>query len=367
MSLINNHDRQAMPNNSLATAKLAALKDTLKGSTVPSSGVPPPTDCLTASHKGIAKAFTSLLEQYQQGKSKIATKEEEAQKKQNQELLAKTSDYTVDQIVNNTASLQLSFGNVVNDLANKLTTESNKEDELEKAIVVEQEHLQQLDRLRLVADALYILHQQQQEKKVALATSTAKEKEVIEQEIAKTRQEWAKEQAEFVTRTSEAAELPIKKRELEIADYQYELQRQRTIEQDEYEEDKRLQTRELSELELTKNKDWSDRQQRLADRQAEFIKDREKVAGFEAKLQEESDRARVKAIKDADNKYKIEAELIEKEWSATERGNELKIESLTTIIEHQTAQIAEITAQLQEANVQAQNLAMQAFGNTGKQ
>ena len=338
MSLINNHNRQAEPDNSLATAKLA---------------------------EDIGKAFTLLLEEYRQGKSKIATKEEEAQKKQNQELLAKTSGYTVDCIVNDLASLQLSFGNVVNDLANKLTREFNKEEELEKAIVVEQEYLQQLDRVRLVADALYIWHQQQQEKKVALAVHTAKEKEVIEQEIAKTRQEWIKEQTEFTTRASEAAELLIQKRELEIADYQYELQRQRTIEQDEYEEEKRLQTKELSELELNKNKDWSDREQHLADRQAEFLKNREKAVGFEATLQEESDRARIKAIKDADNKYKIEAELREKEWSAIERGNELKIESLTTIIEHQTAQIAEITAQLQQANIQAQNLAMQAFQNTG--
>lgn len=313
----------------------------------------------------IASAFTSLLTEYQQGKSKIATKEEEARSKQNRELLAKTSEYTVGRIVNDIASLQLSFSDVVDNLANKLTTESNKQEELEQAIAVKQKHLQQLNRVRLIADALYIMHQQQREKKATLAASTTKEKEVIEREIVRTRNEWAKEQADFVTRTSEAAELLTRKRELEVADYQYELERQRTIEQDEYEEEKRLQTRELTELELVKNKDWSNREQRLADRQAEYEKDREKVAGFEAKLQEEADRARVKAIKDADNKYKIEAELREKEWSAIERGNELKIESLTTIIEHQTAQIAEITAQLQEANAQAQNLAMQAFGNTG--
>ena len=86
----------------------------------------------------IALAFSSLLEEYQQGKSKIATKEEEARLKQNQELLAKTSDYTVDRIVNDLASLQLSFGNVVNNLANKLTTESNKQGELARAIAMEQ-------------------------------------------------------------------------------------------------------------------------------------------------------------------------------------------------------------------------------------
>lgn len=78
-------------------------------------------------------------------------------------------------------------------------------------------------------------------------------------------------------------------------------------------------------------------------------------------LSEEYNKAKGNAIKEADSKYKVEAELQEKEWSANQQGYELKIESLTAVIERQVEQIAEITSQLQEANTQAQNLAMQAF------
>jgi len=312
----------------------------------------------------IATAFNQLLNQYQQNKSKIATKEEEAEKIKNQELLARTKDYTVDNIVNDMASLQLSFGNVVQELATELSTESCKLDELKKAIATEQEHLQRLNQVRLVADALYILKQEYQGKKEALEANTASVKATIAEEIAQTQREWDLEQAEFATKVKEAAELLINKRTLAEADYQYELERQRTIEQDEYESDKRLQTRELAELGEVKNKDWAEREEYLTKNKAEFAKNIEKIAGFEEKLTEEYNQAKGKAIKEADNKYKIEADLQEKEWSATQQGYELKIASLTTVVEQQTEQVAEITAQLQEANTQAQNLAMQAFQNT---
>lgn len=51
-------------------------------------------------------------------------------------------DYTVDNIVNGMASLQLDFGNVVTELATKLVP-LNKLDESKKAIALKREHLEQ--------------------------------------------------------------------------------------------------------------------------------------------------------------------------------------------------------------------------------
>ncbi|MDJ0594269.1 MAG: hypothetical protein QNJ72_30545 [Pleurocapsa sp. MO_226.B13] len=318
-------------------------------------------DNLRDNKQAIATAFQQLLHQYRQGESKIATKEEEAEKNKNKQLLNKTMDYTVDNIINGMASLQLSFGTVVGELTENLTAESDKLEELKKAIAVETEHLQQLNQVRLVADALYILDREHQEKLSSIQAQTKEEKEVLEKEILQTKKEWSKEQKQFETKIEEAAQLIIKQREAEQADYQYELERQRTIENDEYEENKRLQARELTEQEALKNKDWSEREKYLADHKKEYLKNKEQIEGFETKLKEEYNKAKGNAIKEADSKYKVQAELKEKEWLANQRGYELKIESLTAVIERQTQQIAEITAQLQEVNTQAQNLAMQAF------
>ena len=312
------------------------------------------------SQSAIVVAFERLLEQHQQ-QPKIATKEEEFARTKNRALVEKTVDYTVDNIVNGMASLQLSFGNVVGELAETLTSESHKLEELKKAIAVEREHLERLKQVRLAADALYILDREHKAKKGTLAADTAQTKAEIDREMSATKQEWEIEQARFLNKVEETTASLVHKRELEAADYQYELERQRTIEQDEYETDKRLQEIAIAELETTKSKDWLERERYLLEHQAEFARHQEAIAGFETKLNEEYNQAKGKAIKAADGKYKVAADLKEKEWSASQQGYELKIASLTVVVERQTAQIADISAQLQEANNQAQNLAMQAF------
>jgi hypothetical protein len=314
----------------------------------------------------IMAAFEKLLSESQQVESKVATKEEEAEKAKNKQLLNKTIDYTVDNIINGMASLQLSFGGVINELAGTLTIESDKLEELKKAIAVEKEHLQQLNKVRLVADALHILSQEHQEKLEALKEKTAAQKEAITKEIAQARKEWQKEQAEFEINIQESAELIAKQRAEEAADYQYELERQRTIETDDHEEDKRLQSREIAELEAEKGKDWVEREKYLSNNKTDFAKNQEKIATFEAKLKEEYNKAKGDAIKDAERKAQVQTDLLEKEWSATQQGYELKLESLSATIERQTQQISEITTQLQEVNAQAQNLARQAFQSTAK-
>lgn len=309
----------------------------------------------------ITRTFNQLLIEYENKGLKIATKEEMVAKQEDQKLLSKTADYTVGNIVNGMAALQLSFGSVIGKLAENLTDESTKLTELKKAIAVEQEHLQHLKKVRLIADALHILNQEQEEQIKILKTNTTREKIELEQEIQKVRQAWQQEQQELAIVMAEKEERMMQDRVKEEANYQYELERQRLVENDDYEADKRLQQRELSDLATQKQKAWVEREQCLAENQAELIQNKEKISEFAAKLKEEYNKAKGSAIKEADNKYKVIAELEEKEWSATETGYQLKIESLNIVINQQVEQITEINSQLQEVNAQAQNLAIQAF------
>ena len=311
----------------------------------------------------IMAAFSKLLADYQTIESKVATKEEEAEKAKNQQLLVKAADYTVDNIVNSMASLQLDFGNIVNELKEKLTTESDTLGELNKAIAVEQEHIQQLRQVRLVADALHILRQEHQEKIRQLDEETTAQREAIVKDMAQLRKAWTKEQTEFAIKIAEEAEILVKKREQEEEDYQYKLVRNRQIETDNYEESQRQQEREITEIESEQEKNWAEREKYLTDNQAEFEQHQQQIAGFEEKLKEEYNKAKGEAIKDAERKAKVQTDLIEKEWSATKQGYELRLESLEATSERQIQQISELIAQLQEANTQAQNLALKAFNS----
>lgn len=69
----------------------------------------------------VMSAFAKLLTQYQKLESKVATKEEQAEKVKNQQVLIKATEYTVDNIVNGMASLQLEFGSAIDSIKDKLT------------------------------------------------------------------------------------------------------------------------------------------------------------------------------------------------------------------------------------------------------
>lgn len=311
----------------------------------------------------ILAAFNQLLTQYQKTESKVETLEEVAEKIKNRELVTKASDYTVDNIVNGMALLQLQFGSSINELTETLTTESVKLEELKKAIAVERTHLQKLSQVKLVADTLHILEQEHQEKLRLLEEKTNKQQEEVGKEIENYRRQWEKEQEDFTSQVTEEDELLQQKRKQEEADYQYELERQRIVETDDYEEDKRQQETELGDVAEEKEKNWQEREKYLTDNAKEFAENKEKIATFEDKIKEAYNKAKGDAIKDADRKAKVQADLLEKEWEAEKQGYEFKLESLEATIERQVNQINELTTQLQETNAQSQNLAMKAFNN----
>lgn len=313
------------------------------------------------SKQQILQDFSKLLTDYQSSDSKVATKEEEAEKAKNQELLTTVAEYTLDNIVNGMASLQLDFGNIINSLSQRLTNESTKLEQLQKAIQIETENLAKLRQVRLVADALHILRQEHQERLRHLETQINQQREAITLEQDQTRKVWTKEQLEFTTRITEERELLLQTRKRTKADTTYELERQRKIEMDEYEEVKRLQERELTETNQRQEKLWSEREKYLTDNQADFAAKQTQVEGFPEALQKAYEEARVEGIKEAERDSKVKSDLIEKEWEATKQGYELKLQSLEATVARQTEQINEIIAQLQATNTQAQSLATRAF------
>ncbi len=309
----------------------------------------------------ILAQFQQLLTQHKQTASQIATKEEEAEKAKNQELLTQAATYTVDSIVNGMATLQLNFGSAITELAQRLGRESGKLDELKRAILVEQENLQQLRQVRIVADALYILRQEHQGQLRILTEEAQTQREALAKEISQTRKLWEKEQAEFTLRIEEEAAQIVKDREQSQADYTYQIQQQRKIELDEYEQARRLQERMLQALSREKEKDWQERGQVLTANQAEFAANEAKIAGFEEALKQAYNDAKGEAIKKAEREAKVKSDLLEKEWEAEKQGYELKLTAIEATIQRQLEQIAELTTQLQTATTQAQTLAMRAF------
>ncbi|HEY9701595.1 MAG TPA: hypothetical protein V6C58_04075 [Allocoleopsis sp.] len=317
------------------------------------------------SKEQIFAAFNQLIAEKEKIESKIATKEQEAEKEKNKELLEIASTYTIDSIVKGLADLQLDVGKIVNQLTETLTSESDKLEQLQKAIEIEKEHLQQLKQIRIAADALYILNQEHQENLKTIEQKAANEREIVEKDQTEKRKYWQKEQTEYDILQREKLEKLTKKRQEEEADYQYILERTRKIETDEYDSTKRTQEREIQETNVLKNKLWAEREKVLNDQQTVYEENIKKIEVFPSQLEEEVKKAREEAMKEATNEAKFKADLADKEWEGLKQSYELKIQSLSQTIQRQIEQITDISNQLQAAITQAQSLATRAFGNNG--
>lgn len=312
----------------------------------------------------IFQSFQQILTEKKKIESKVATKEEEAEKEKNKQILDKAANYTVDSIVKGLADLQLDFGGIINQLSEKLNAESLKLEELQKAIEIESQHLQELQKIRIVADSLHILTQEYEEKLSALEQNSALRLEALEKDMATKRKLWEKEQEEYQAAVEEQNQILTRERQEEASDYQYEIERERKIEMDEYEETRRKLERQLQESNREKDKNWQERENYLVAKQAEFEENSQKAAGFEEELKLAYIKAKEEAIKSAEREAKVKTDLVAKEWESTKRGYELQIQSLEDTIQRQMEQIGDISAQLQEVMRQAQELAMRAFASS---
>ena len=265
----------------------------------------------------ILQNFQQILADKKKIESKVETKEQSAEKAKNKQLLEVASTYTIDSIVKGLADLQLDFGSITSGLSEKLKAESSKLDELKRAIEIEAEQLQQLQQIRVVADAFHILTQEHQEKLTVLEQNATNQHEIIEKDTTQKRKIWGKEQQEFDTAVQEKTTFTIKQRQGEAADYQYDLQRERKIETDAYEETKRTSEWELQESTREKDKNWAEREKLLSDNQAEFEKNQTKAAGFEEELKQAYTKAKEEAIQEVSREAKVKADLVEKEWEGS--------------------------------------------------
>ncbi|CDM92797.1 MULTISPECIES: hypothetical protein [Limnospira] len=316
----------------------------------------------------IMAAFSKIISDRQNIVSKVATKEEQAEREKRKQVLEQAATYTVDSLVKGLADLQLDFSGVITELSEKLETESAKLDAIKRGISIQSQQLEELQKIRVVADVLHLLTQEHQEKMNLLEEQASQRQESLEKEIARERKLWEKEEQDFEAAVAEYQENTAKHRQQEAEDYSYNLQRQRQIETDQYEEAKRRIERGIQETTKEKQKNWQEREKVLNAEQAKFESDRQRVATFEEELKQTLNKAKEEAIQEATREAKVKADLLAKEWESNQQGYELQVASLEATIERQNEQITNLSAQLQETMKQAQDLAMRAFsGNRNNQ
>jgi hypothetical protein len=313
----------------------------------------------------LAELDRILAAQYRPS-AKVATKEEEAQLAKNKEIVAKAANYTVDTIVNGMANLQLEFGSVVAGLSDRLILEVEKLTEAKQAIEIETQHRSELQKIRVVADAIHIITQEHQQSLKSIEQQLTTEREELVKEQTKLRKLWEQTDREYVEGHAELVTVTAKERQKEQNEFEYRVARDRQLQSDIYAENKRNQEQEIQSRDREQQKQWKEREKFLKDNQKLLDENLAKVITFPAELEEAVKKAREEAIKETSKDAKVKANLAEKEWEGNKQGYERKIQSLERVVERQTEQIAAIAEQLQAVMNQAQSLAMKAFETSAK-
>jgi hypothetical protein len=319
----------------------------------------------SSSKEQILSAFQRLLSERKHIASRIATKQEAAEREEDKQVVEKASTYTIESIVKGLADLQLNFGSAVEQLTAQLAVEAPKLQELQRAIRVETQHAKELRDIRIAADALDILIQEHRERMKAFETKSEQERLALEREIIQQRQEWEKEQIDFDAALKARQDLQKKEREQQEADYRYELERQHKIEADEYAGRKMLLEREIAEEGARKVSDWAAREKLLAEQQATVQQYKIQVESYPQELEKAIQKNRDESIREMNEAARGQAELFEKEQEADKEVAQLKIASLQATIDTQSVQLEQLSQQLQVSLKQVQELAARAVGNTG--
>lgn len=309
----------------------------------------------------VLKSFSPLLQKHLQQAAQPATRAEAAERAKLREAVERAAQYTSETIIKGLAELQVSFGAAVEALADRLASEAARLDELRKAIAAEAARVEDLKHVRIAAEALEILHQDDAKRLQALDDKFTAEVRDLEEKIARQQETWAKEDAEKASAQAETDAARGKERKADEEKYAYEIERQRRLVADEFAEKRRLLERQLAETQAQRDKNWDGREKLLAAATAEIEALRTKTAAYAKEIEDAGKSAREKVIVRISADAKVDAELASRDSAANLEVGELKIKALEDRIEKQRAQIAELNAQLTAALAQTQGLAQKAI------
>ena len=224
--------------------------------------------------KDMLEAYEKLAEQFEQIEEK---KHEQSETKQKTtEKIKKQPDaesYTVESIVKDLADLKLNLNKTLTTISDRLLSEVNKLEAVQKEIAVEKKNLSQIHQIQVQADSLKELMQQHTE-----------EKNKMQQEIDTIRKQWQREQEQHEQQVKERNEQLRKQRAREEEEYQYTISKKRKREKEAFEEEKTQLQRQLAEEKEQRLKDVKQREQLVKAQEDELAELRKQVKNFPEEL-----------------------------------------------------------------------------------
>jgi hypothetical protein len=319
---------------------------------------------------------------------KTAEPKQVQEEKRQQEVIKRASDNSTEGIVTGITALKLSVAKELDKLSEQLTAEHKKLEDIQTAILLEKNNLEELYQVTANSDSLAAMIQAQKEKKAQYEAEMAEKRNTFEDKMnndklifdekikneqesfetsMKTQKElWKSEQIKWVEQQKELKEKTDKDRKREEEEYDYNLKLTRKKESDLYEEKKAILDKELAEKKFTFDKEIASREAEVVSAENELKELRIKSAAFPSEIE----RAVADAVKRTSEKLNLEFKF-EKELTAKQTEGEIKlkeqtIETLKGKIKDMETIISDMSKKTAIAETSVKDIAMKAIESSGK-
>lgn len=313
----------------------------------------------------ILSAYNELLAKLKE--QKVQDVKEDKKKSEDQKIVQKAGELSVENIIKNIGSTKLDILNSLDNLSEKLTQEFRKLSDLKTAIEIETKNLDELYEIKVNTDSLAALLLAQKEKKATFELDMEKKKAALEEEIFQKRFAWKVEQDNFENSKKER-DLQLKKdRQREEEDYSYNLTLKRKKESDAYQENKSQLDKELQEKKSIFDKVYSEREAAILAKEQEYAELKNRVEQFPAQLEKALKENEAKITEHLELTYKHNSELVKKEMESEKKLSQQTISLLQAKIKEQEDQLKQLSIKANEYSTQVQTIAIKAIEGASTQ
>lgn len=197
--------------------------------------------------KEMVDAYNILLKRFKEEQQAELKPEKQKLEMKKKEVVSNAESLSVEKVVADINNMKFEISNTLIQISDKLELEVNKFQDVKSAIDAKENELNEIYDIERESATLAALIESQNLKRSEYEAEMAVQKEILNQEITTTREEWEREKSEHEALEMEVATNEQKRRKREKDDFNYNLKREQQLATDKYEDEKAKQEKELRE------------------------------------------------------------------------------------------------------------------------
>lgn len=316
---------------------------------------------MTNTKKEMLHAYNRLLKQLSEKRRAEMKPADTIAEKKDSEAKATADALSTEGIGHRIGVLKSEIGKTLNELVDRLESETSKYVQVTRAVKTAEAELQEIYGIEKAASSLAALLEAQKEQRAEFEAEIKTAQEDLNAEISSQRTAWDKEKVEHEAVIKERNATEKKQRERDEEEFKYEFERRKQLAFEQYEHEKATLEREMQAKREEMEKDLSEREAAAVAAETELGQLRERAEQHPAELNKAVADAVADTTERLKREWKSRVDLLEKEHAGERNVLNSRVESLQETVNKQTEQIAKISQQLEHSYRQVQDIAVKAI------